>query len=68
MADEIEFEILPDGRARATTDPISMANHVTAENVLNYIARLTGVPTEKKQRQDVKKGEHHHHSHQKGKS
>jgi len=40
--DVIQAEILPDGSLRITTDPISPANHVQAEALLNAIKEACG--------------------------
>lgn len=65
MADELEFDILPDGRAKVTTGVISQPNHVNSENVLRFIANLTGGPSKRTARTDVKKGDRKHHQHSK---
>ena len=63
MADELEFSILEDGRAKVVSDAISMPNHVTAENIFRYVSQLTGVKETRKARTDVKHGDSKHHHH-----
>jgi len=65
MADSLEFTVLPDGRARVITDEISMAQHLNSEQLLKFLAQLTGGPAKRTARTDVKKGDHKHHHHQK---
>lgn len=65
MADELIIEVLPDGRCKCTTPEIGMANHQTAEGIFRTIAQLTGGPTTRKARTDVKKTTHKHHHSQK---
>jgi hypothetical protein len=59
--DSIEVEILPDGTIKMITDPISPANHRSAEALVDLIKTLTGGPSSATKRPDAKK--HHHHGH-----
>ena len=43
MADVINIEILEDGTIKATTDPISGANHLSADAFFNFLQGLCGV-------------------------
>ena len=43
--DEIQIEIMEDGLIKTTTDPISGANHSSAEQLLKYVATLAGGET-----------------------
>lgn len=56
--DIITIEILPDGTVKTTTDPISPANHQSAEAFLAGVTQLTGGDVQRKRR-----GAHHHHHH-----
>lgn len=58
MSDTIQIEILPDGTVKTTTDPISGANHQSAEAFLNGITHLTGGPVSR-----TKRGATHTHTH-----
>mgnify|MGYP003395241135 CR=1 FL=1 len=60
-SDDIEVEILADGRIRLVTNPISPANHRAAEALVDLIKTLTGGPSETTMRPDAKK--HHSHGH-----
>jgi hypothetical protein len=40
--DAITIEILPDGTIKSTTDPISPANHQSAEAFMQGLTQLTG--------------------------
>jgi hypothetical protein len=44
--DIVEFEILPDGSVKMSTDKIGPANHAAAERLQANIAKLLGGPTE----------------------
>lgn len=59
--DEIEIEILEDGTIKISTDKISDANHVNAEQFIRAIAEELGadVTTTRKRTGHT----HHHHSH-----
>ena len=46
--DTIKVEILEDGRLKITTDPISAANHTTAERLLQAIAQAGPTTRERK--------------------
>lgn len=68
MADRMTVEILADGTIRVTTDGISPANHVSAENFLGLISRLSGTEGQREARKDVRGHVHvhahdHHHHH-----
>jgi len=41
-SDELYLEILPDGSLRLTTDLVSQANHLSAEHLVAFLARLLG--------------------------
>lgn len=58
MADVMKIEILADGTIKTTTDPISPANHQSAEDFLKGIAQLTGGAVTR-----TKRHEHAHHQH-----
>lgn len=57
-ADTMILEILADGTIKTTTDPISPANHQSAEDFLKGITQLTGGDVTRQKRH-----EHHHHTH-----
>jgi hypothetical protein len=56
--DNIEVEILADGTLKFITDPVSAANHTSAEEALRFVARLAGGETKR-----VRRHEHGSHSH-----
>ena len=56
--DKIEIEILDDGTIRLETDTISPANHLSADQFLKEIERLTGGTTTKTKNRH---GHVHHH-------
>lgn len=58
MRDTMRIQILPDGTIKTTTDPISPANHQTAEEFLGTVNALTG-----SQGSRVRRGHTHHHHH-----
>jgi len=58
--DVLTLEILPDGTIRTTTDPISPANHQSAEAFLAGLTTLTGGPVTRSKRHGHA---HHHHTH-----
>ena len=57
MADQMTIEILADGTIKTTTDPISAANHQSANAFVLSLDKLTGGPV------DVKKRHAHGHQH-----
>lgn len=63
--DRMQVEILEDGTIKVVTDGISPANHVSAENFLELISRLTGSEGIREKRKDahahVHAHDHHHH-------
>jgi hypothetical protein len=61
--DEITVEILEDGTVKSTTNPVSAANHSTAEGFLKGIADLAGGETKREKRKDVKHEHTHTHGH-----
>lgn len=61
--DELIIEILPDGTIKTTTNPISAANHSTAEAFLKGIADLAGGETKREKRKDVQHTHTHSHEH-----
>jgi len=42
MSDTLQIEILADGTIKTTTDPISPANHQSAEAFLQGVTKLAG--------------------------
>lgn len=60
--DKMTVEILPDGTVKTTIDPISPANHNSAEGFVSLLAKLTGGKTtiNKKARATAGAGVHHH--------
>ncbi len=63
--DTMTAEILPDGTIKTTCDPISAANHSTAEGFLRVIAQKAGGKTTRERRKDsVHPHTHHEHEHQ----
>ena len=58
--DSITVEVLDDGRIKVTTDPISPANHTSAEKLLQAIGEAGATTRRKRGR-----GHHHTHTHQK---
>lgn len=65
--DQIEIEILADGTIKITTDQISPANHLSADNLLREIERLAGGQTTKtKNRHGHQLVHEHSHVNQKG--
>ena len=62
MTDQIQVEILDDGTVSITTDAVSGQNHKSADELLAYLAELTGGPVKVKKR----KGQVHRHVHEKG--
>lgn len=46
--DEIEIEILDDGRVKVTTGKIGPANHINADQFVGTIQSLMGGPVERK--------------------
>jgi hypothetical protein len=68
--DNLEITVLADGTIRTVTDPISNANHSSAEAFLKEMARLAGGETTRKRRHEHGShshththGEEHDHSH-----
>lgn len=58
------LEILPDGTIKTTTDPISPANHQSAEAFLQGITTLTGGAVSRQKRGNRHTHTHHHdHTH-----
>lgn len=43
--DILDVEILEDGTVKITTSKVSAANHMAADQMLTYLARLTGGET-----------------------
>ena len=64
MTDTIDIQILEDGTIKSTTDPISAANHQTAEQFMRDLTTLTGGPTKRERRAGTTHTHHHHHHHQ----
>lgn len=64
--DEMRITILDDGTIKTETNPISPANHASAEAFMNDIARLTGGATNRVRRGHTHShGKTHTHVHQK---
>ncbi len=64
--DGIKVTILQDGTIKVETDPISQANHLSAEQLLDAISRLSGgeVTTTRKHSHARVHGAHtHEHGH-----
>ena len=65
--DEMTLEILEDGTIRISTNPISPDNHLQAEQLLAFIAKMSGGEVSRTKRTDVHmhvhthEHEHHHH-------
>ena len=57
--DAIAIEILANGDIKVTTDPISPANHLNADQFLTFLATLAGGETTK-----AKNRRGHTHTHQ----
>ena len=51
MSDNIRIEILPDGTIRIETDGISAANHVSADEFLNFLEELTAGGRKRRKRE-----------------
>lgn len=62
MADIINFEILEDGTISMKTDEISLTNHMSADQLLADLEKLTGGNVQFKANPDAK-GKAHVHSH-----
>ena len=60
--DIIEIEILDDGTIKSTTDPISPANHSSADKFFKLMAELAGGGTVR-QRRSHKHAHVHEHTH-----
>lgn len=67
-SDTMKITVLLDGTIKTVTDPISKANHSSAEAFLLDVARLAGGSTKREKRTDVHRHphtheteEHHHH-------
>lgn len=56
--DEIKIEILPDGTLKVETDKVSMANHTTAEKLIDDLVEDMGGEVERE-----RKKHHHDHNH-----
>lgn len=54
----MQIEILPDGTIKTTTDPISPANHQSAEAFLSQVTTLAGGAVSRQRR-----GHSHAHTH-----
>ena len=59
--DTLEIEILADGTIKVTTDSISPANHLSADQFLKFLADMTGGETTKTKN---RRGHTHHHEHE----
>jgi hypothetical protein len=58
MADEVTIEILDDGTIKSTTNPVSPANHQSAESFMKDLAQLTGGEATR-----TRRGHRHAHTH-----
>lgn len=61
--DTIDIEILPDGRLKVTTDQISPANHVSADELLKGLDRLCGGGSVRQKRARAHAHQHAHGEH-----
>lgn len=65
--DMIEIEVLEDGTIKITTDQISPANHLSADQFLRHIEELAGGEITKQKNRRVQSHVHQHggvtHSH-----
>jgi hypothetical protein len=59
--DVLQVEILPDGTLKTTTDPISPANHQSAEEFLRGVTELAGGEATRTRKQGKTQHVHHHH-------
>lgn len=59
--DTLEIEILPDGTIKVSTDQISPANHLSADNFLKFLAEMAGGEVTKARN---RRAHTHHHEHQ----
>lgn len=62
MNDTLTIEILADGTIKTTTDPVSPANHQSAEAFLQGLTKLAGGEVTRKKRH-AHKHEHSHGTH-----
>jgi hypothetical protein len=65
-ADTMTIEILPDGTIKTTTDPVSPANHDSAERFIKAMSVLAGGETTRVARTDpaaMARTKHHGHDH-----
>ena len=60
QTDSIRITIETDGTIKLVTDEISLANHATAEDVIQQILTLSGGELERTQRLTLT--HHHHHT------
>jgi len=61
--DVMQVEILPDGTLKTTTDPISGANHQSAEEFLKGITELAGGQATRTRKQGKLQHVHHAQGH-----
>ncbi len=59
--DTLEIEILDDGTIKVTSPKISAANHMNADQLLGFIAKLAGGETKIEKR--IKSAHTHEHAH-----
>lgn len=67
MADQFLVEILPDGTIKSTTDPISPANHASADGFFKLVSEMTGGEVLRKKRSKAhihQHGHSHEHKHE----
>jgi hypothetical protein len=65
-ADTMTIEILPDGTIKTTTDPVSPANHDSAERFIKAMSILAAGKTTRAARTDsaaMARAKHHGHDH-----
>jgi hypothetical protein len=60
QSDTMKIIILADGTIKTITDPVSQANHQSAESFLKTVAELAGGSTTREKRPDAKQHHHHH--------
>ena len=64
MSDKMQISILPDGTIKTETDPISAANHSSAEGFLALVGNLAGGPVSRKRKQGATQEHQHEHTHE----
>ena len=64
--DIIDIEVLEDGTIKFTTDQVSEANHLSADEFLNEVCEAAGGKRTTEQRHGKAKAHVHRHQHAKG--